>query len=117
MGASTDTGLAGLLSPLAGAETLAPVVALGADRAASLAAGLAAGLGVALAEDFGTDFAAVLAGAGAAGFLTEALGMAILLLAPAGRRISLRRGQGEWPDNASFFHQLSTGWKQKSRNL
>jgi hypothetical protein len=92
---------------------MAPVVAWGAESAASLAAGL----GVGFAEDFGADFDAVLAGAGAAGFLTEALGMAILLLATAGRRIGLRRGQGDWPDNASLFDQLSTGWKHKSRNF
>jgi hypothetical protein len=59
-----------------------PEVTLGAELVAGLTTGFATGLGVGLASDFGAGFAAVLAGTAEAVFLTEALGMAILLVAP-----------------------------------
>jgi hypothetical protein len=89
---------------------------LGAELVAGLMTGFVTGLGVGLASDFGGDFAAVLAGTAKAGFLTEALGMAILLVAPACRRINLRCSQDECPDTASLPHQLSTARNPKSRN-
>jgi hypothetical protein len=80
MGVSIDTGFEEVLCPLSGVWTLFPAAAFGAS--APRTAGFATGLGAGLAGDFAGDFADVLAGAVEAGFLIEALGMAILLLAP-----------------------------------
>jgi predicted lipid-binding transport protein (Tim44 family) len=79
---STVAGFDVLWPPLAAPETLVPEVTLGAELVAGLMTGFATGLGVGLASDFGGDFAAVLAGTAEAVFLTEALGMVILLVAP-----------------------------------
>ena len=80
MGVSVDTGFEEVLSLLSGGGTLFPDAAFGVG--AARATGFATGLGAGLAGDFAGDFAAVLAGTVEAGFLIEALGMAILLLAP-----------------------------------
>jgi hypothetical protein len=80
MGVSVDTGFEEVLSLLSGGGTLFPDAAFGVG--AARATGFATGLGAGLAGDFAGGFADVLAGAVEAGFLIEALGMAILLLAP-----------------------------------
>ena len=72
---SVDTGFEEVLSLLSGGGTLFPDAAFGVGAARTI------GFGAGLAGDFAGGFADVLAGAVEAGFLIEALGMAILLLA------------------------------------
>jgi hypothetical protein len=80
MGVSIDTGFEEVSSLLSGGGTLFPDAAFGVG--APRKTGFATDFGAGLTDDFDGDFADVLAGAVEAGFLIEALGMAILLLAP-----------------------------------